>query len=263
MSKSTIHNALPIVAAAYGEKFGVKVIVAGDEAYTDSKTIVVPNVPETYNMNVLWGYLAHEAAHVRLTDFGVQREPGLHAELSNVLEDCRIERAMIALYPGTAKTLLDMAQYMAQQGHYVHVKESDHPALILKAYCLYWLQSQAVGQPCLTPYMLGAKKVLDATFPVGAVLRLNVLLRNAVAAQSTGQSCEVAKQILVMIQEEAEKERQKQEQQQAPSQDSQGDTFDQQPQGDGQQDGSQGRESDASGQEQGGSSDQGDPARVS
>ena len=236
-SKSTIHNALPIVAAAYGEKFGVKVEVAGHEAHTDGKTIVVPNVPETYNMDVLWGYLAHEAAHVRFTDFAAPRTPGLHATLTNVLEDCRIERAMMSLYPGTAKTLLDVAQYMVDQGHYSHVKESDHPAQILTGYCLYWLQSQAVGQPCLTPYMQGAKQALEAKFPMGAVLRLNVLLRNAVAAQSTADASTIASQILVMIQEEAEKEQQKQQEQQASQddQDSQNASDDQPPQGAGAQ----------------------------
>ena len=47
-NRSTIYNALPIVAAAYGEKFGVKVKIGSDMAYTDGKTIVVPNVPADY-----------------------------------------------------------------------------------------------------------------------------------------------------------------------------------------------------------------------
>ena len=215
--KTTIHNALPIVAAAYGEKFGVKVEIAGEQAHTDGKTIVVPNVPDTYDMNVLWGYLAHEAAHVRFTDFGVRRLPGMHAYLSNVFEDCRIERAMAAQYPGTVMTLNAVASYMAQQGHYQHATESDHPAQILGSYCLYWLQSQAVGQSCLTPFMESAKKVLNGKFPVGAVLRLNVLLRHAVAAQSTQQVCDLASQVMQMIAEEAEKEDQQSQDQQDES----------------------------------------------
>lgn len=65
--KRTIYSALPIVAAAYGEKLGVKVAIGNDTAYTDGKTIVVPNIPDDYpNMDAVWGYLAHEAAHVRL-----------------------------------------------------------------------------------------------------------------------------------------------------------------------------------------------------
>lgn len=68
--KRTIYSALPIVAAAYGEKLGVKVAIGNDDAYTDGKTIVVPNIPDDYpHMDAVWGYLAHEAAHVRFTDF--------------------------------------------------------------------------------------------------------------------------------------------------------------------------------------------------
>ncbi|WP_157840111.1 hypothetical protein [Escherichia coli] len=44
--KRTIYSALPIVAAAYGEKLGVKVAIGNDDAYTDGKTIVVPNIPD-------------------------------------------------------------------------------------------------------------------------------------------------------------------------------------------------------------------------
>ncbi|YBQ82567.1 hypothetical protein ACOP3E_25135 (plasmid) [Escherichia coli] len=57
--KRTIYSALPIVAAAYGEKLGVKVAIGNDDAYTDGKTIVVPNIPDDYpNMDAVWGYLA-------------------------------------------------------------------------------------------------------------------------------------------------------------------------------------------------------------
>ncbi|KOE89724.1 hypothetical protein ACS91_10020, partial (plasmid) [Vibrio parahaemolyticus] len=98
--KRTVYNALPIVAAAYGEKFGVKVALGSDTASTDGQTIVIPNVPDDYpNMDAVWGYLAHEAAHVRFTDFNVERRRGLHAHLTNVIEDCRIERAMPGVYP--------------------------------------------------------------------------------------------------------------------------------------------------------------------
>ncbi len=64
-------------------------------------------------------------AHVRFTDFGVERRRGLHAELSNVLEDCRIERAMMELFPGTSQTLNEVARYMAQAGHYEHVTDKE------------------------------------------------------------------------------------------------------------------------------------------
>jgi cobaltochelatase CobT len=38
---NTLSNALPIVAAAYGRKFGVPVQVGGDTAGTDGKTLPI------------------------------------------------------------------------------------------------------------------------------------------------------------------------------------------------------------------------------
>ena len=81
MKRNTVFGALPIVAAHYGATFGVKVKVGGSTAATDGDTIVVPNVPETYPKAVLWGYLTHEAAHVRLTDFSVWRTAAASGEL--------------------------------------------------------------------------------------------------------------------------------------------------------------------------------------
>lgn len=220
MSKrKTIYSALPIVAAAYGEKFGVKVAIGGDTAYTDGQTIVVPNIPDSYpHMDAVWGYLAHEAAHVRLTDFSVVRRPGLHADLSNILEDCRIERGMIEIYPGTAQTLNEVARYMAQAGHYQHVTKDDHPASILEAFCLYWLQSQAVGQSVLQPYLDSAKVALEQAFPRGVVVRLNALLRKAVGAKSTAEAVALTEEIMKMLEEEKQKEEQQQQQQQQSDQ---------------------------------------------
>ncbi|MFC6674306.1 hypothetical protein [Marinobacterium aestuariivivens] len=220
MSKrKTIYSALPIVAAAYGEKFGVKVAIGGDTAYTDGKTIVVPKIPDNYpNMDAVWGYLAHEAGHVRFTDFTVNRRPGLHADLSNVFEDCRIERGMIGIYPGTAQTLSEVARYMAQAGHYQHVTKDSSPASILEGFCLYWLQSQAVGQTVLQPYLDSAKVALEETFPRGVVVRLNALLRKVVDAQSTAEAVALTEEVMKMLEEEKEKEEKKQQQQQQQQQ---------------------------------------------
>ena len=45
MKTKTLHNAFPIVAAAIGNRFGIKVSVGGDKAYTDGKTIQLPAYP--------------------------------------------------------------------------------------------------------------------------------------------------------------------------------------------------------------------------
>jgi len=68
-----LKNALPIVAAAYGEKFGVKVLIQGQDAFTDGERIVIPtaNPDDPHYQQIAWGYLAHEAAHIRHTNFDI------------------------------------------------------------------------------------------------------------------------------------------------------------------------------------------------
>jgi cobaltochelatase CobT len=71
----TLRNALPIVAAALGRKLGVEVGVGGHDACTDGLRIQIPDVPEDpASRDLAWGYLAHEAAHVRYTDFVVYEQ---------------------------------------------------------------------------------------------------------------------------------------------------------------------------------------------
>ena len=102
----TLRNALPIVAAALGRKLGVEVGVGGHEARTDGRRIQIPDIPDDpVSRDLAWGYLAHEAGHVRYTDFAVYtlaaREGHLQEVLQNRIEDVRIERALARPYPGT------------------------------------------------------------------------------------------------------------------------------------------------------------------
>lgn len=226
--RTTIYNALPIVAQTYGEKFGVQVQLGSHIAHTDGNTIVIPNVPEDYpHMDVIWGYLAHEAAHVRFTDFSVQLNPGIHGFLTNVFEDVRIEKSMRDIYPGTVKTLHEVTRYMIHAGHYENVKDGDMPSNVVANYCNYWLIANVLGQPEMIPFADTAFAALKKTVPPGVVTRLSVLLHKAHKVQSTQDAYDLASQVVRMLQEEKAKEDQKQDQPQPPSDQSQSGMSDQ------------------------------------
>lgn len=203
-----IQHALPIVAAAYGEKFGVRVRIGGDTACTDGHTITLPNVSGERFGDVLWGYLAHEAAHVRFSDFALYREVAgrspLLASLTNIIEDCRIELRMIRLYPGTARTLQAVAAYMVEQGHYQVPGPQHHPARILEAYVLYFLQCRVVGQDAIEAVLLATQETYAAVFPKGVQVRLAMLLRRAGSLASTRDAVDLAVEMLAMLEQEAQ-----------------------------------------------------------
>ena len=209
-ASQTIFAALPIVAAAYGEKFGVKVIVGGQQAMTDGQTIVVPNVQGDRFGDALWGYLAHEAAHVRMTDFEVGRDEIARSDflrtMLNTFEDCRIEREMIKLYPGTARTLNAVAAYMVDQGHYQIPTRDTHPAGIFEAYCLYFLQCKIVRQHAIEDTLVATTAVYEQVIPKGVQVRLAVLLGRAGQLKSTADALVLSREVLRMVEEEAQKE---------------------------------------------------------
>jgi cobaltochelatase CobT len=125
-------NSLQIVASAYGDKLGVNVIPS-NYAATDGNTIKC--VIDEENPEVTWGFLKHEAAHIRYSDpklFDGKYLEGLfnlHPKLIkngvkfdnffsvlNALEDNRIEYKMSREYKGAFLTFDAMNAYLIKEG---------------------------------------------------------------------------------------------------------------------------------------------------
>ncbi|NEX21801.1 VWA domain-containing protein [Thiorhodococcus mannitoliphagus] len=208
MHTKTLHQAMPIVATALARKFGVAVIVGGTQAQTDGRTIWLPDLPATSHLRpVAWGFLAHEASHVRHTDMAVFQTAGaaspLRQHLLNILEDIRIERAIRHQYPGTRATLERVIDWMLAEGQ-LKVPEVDaHPARILTGFLLLSLRARALGQTALIPHATAAEQVLRQTFPASLVHRLLGLMSRIGALTSTAQAAALAVQIEGLLEEEA------------------------------------------------------------
>lgn len=101
-----IMASLPLVASILGDRYGVNVLIGGNQACTNGKTIMLPTLPLDCDAELLAlakGYLDHEAAHIRHTDFEALQAANLtplQKHLWNILEDWRCENALAALYPG-------------------------------------------------------------------------------------------------------------------------------------------------------------------
>lgn len=101
-----VMRSLPLVASVLGRKYGVQVEMGGSDAYTDGKTIHLPALPSEVPDTLLAmarGYLDHEAAHVRETDFSAleqARLTPLEMHVWNTFEDWRVEHKLAAIFPG-------------------------------------------------------------------------------------------------------------------------------------------------------------------
>ena len=214
MKNQTLNNAFPIVAAALGNTFGVKVMIGGEDAYTDGKTINLPayNSDNPDYQDIAWGYLAHEAGHVRFSDFVEFKNAAtspLRKKVVNALEDIRIEKAMHNLYPGTKLTIQKLDEYLCKAGEYEMVTVGSHPAAILTQYLFLRLSADVLGYSALSSYADSVETVLETTFPEGAVTRLMGLLSEVPRLDSTRSCVRLTDRILRMIEEEKEKEQEK------------------------------------------------------
>lgn len=151
MKNRTLHNAFPIVAAAIGNRFGIKVSVGGNQAYTDGRSIQLPAYEgdDPDYQDVAWGLLAHEAAHIRYSDFSLRYGHSvLRRRLCGAIEDVRIEYELAKDFPGTSLTIRTVIEKMIAKGDFVASNIDDHPANILYGFVLKYLRAKvfAIGR---------------------------------------------------------------------------------------------------------------------
>ncbi|MCK9608979.1 MAG: VWA domain-containing protein [Methylomonas sp.] len=212
MKNRTLHNAFPIVAAAIGNRFGVKVRVGGDKAETDGQTIWLPAYEgdDPDYQDVAWGLLAHEAAHIRYSDFTLRfGHSVLRRRICNAIEDVRIEHELAKDFPGTRLTIRTMIEKMIAKGDFVANSIDDHPANILYGFVLKYLRAKVLGQSALLPLVEQTEAALKVTFPKGAVTRLKGLLSEVPEGLQSESNClQLTDRILTMIEQEFEQQRQ-------------------------------------------------------
>ena len=127
-----IHEATGVVDVL-GRQNNTKIVFKGDQAYTDGDTIYVPALPQGLDMNgkavsIMRGYVDHESAHIRHTDWTVskklfkeceEKKRPLLKNLVNCVEDMFIERKQIELYSGSELNISTLCDT-------IHEKELDH-----------------------------------------------------------------------------------------------------------------------------------------
>lgn len=210
MKDRTLQRAFPIFAAAIGQRFGIKVRVGGDEAFTNGEVIQLPGYDgdDPDYKDFAWGLLAHESFHVRYSDFNLDfGDRAIRRRLCNAIEDVRIEFEGAKEYPGTKLTIGKVVEKMVAKGEFKCQKEGDHPGDILLGYVLKSLRSRVLGQSALKPLLEETEKALEATFPKGAVIRLKGLLSEVPDELTCEQDClSLTDRILDIIEEEERKE---------------------------------------------------------
>lgn len=208
-------GAAPLVAAALGRALGVKVEVSRhvNTAMTNGKKIMLPDLPidlDDDTSRLLWGFIHHEAGHCRHTEFEVFADPDVSADaflrnLLNALEDIRMERAHMAIYPGSVRILSDMVRTLVDIGFFGPPPPDTSDANAFHAFVLTELRSKLLGQTALSDSAEAARRLLVSSFGDGFVTRLRGHMNQIVDAESTADVYALAVRIRDFIKEEIDK----------------------------------------------------------
>lgn len=158
-----ILNCLPLLASILGNRPGLK-IRKGKRASADGETIRLPDFPASDDaIALIRGYVDHEAAHIRFTDFAVYNAhiPPLTRHLCNSIEDCRVEKCMGKLYPGCESNLSWLARqiFLTEKTW----KSGANPAFSVLSYVLLSLRSCELEE--LKTPLAKTGRVLEKAFP--------------------------------------------------------------------------------------------------
>lgn len=205
-------GAAPLVAAALGRALGVKVEVSQhvNTAKTNGKRILLPNLPidlDDDTSRLLWGFIHHEAGHCRHTEFEVFADPDVAADaflrnLLNAMEDIRMERAHMAIYPGSIRILSDMCHTLVDIGFFGPPPPDTTDSNAFHAFVLAELRSKVLGQAALSDIADAARRLLVSSFGEGFVTRLRGHMNQIVDAESTEDVYALAVRIRDFIKEE-------------------------------------------------------------
>lgn len=181
-----LNRALPMVASVLGKKYGVKVEIGGNTACTDGNVIRLPTLPLESNQNMknmVRGYLDHESAHIRETDFDVLKDKDvtpLIKNIWNIFEDWRVENLLAKRFPGCKSNF----HWLIQHEFTKPMKKPSNPAMRILNYLLLSVRAwdvEAVGKNRNT-----AGNVVKKTYP-DLFEKLNDLLEQVKAKCETSK----------------------------------------------------------------------------
>lgn len=197
-----ILNCLPLLASVLGEQYGVQVHIGGKTTCTNGRVIYLPSLPvdcEPELLALARGFVDHEAAHIRHTDFDALQVANLDPvtfNLFNCLEDWRIEEKLSAIFPGCRQNLNWLIRRF-----FVEEAQSraggNSPALAVLDYVLLTVRAWSVEE--VNTNRMAAASTLRQYFP-GLKERLDaVLVKVRIHCPDTASAINYARQLAQSI----------------------------------------------------------------
>ena len=212
--RHTIQGALPIVARAVGRKLDVTVRIGGTNAYTDGKNIQLPALPLDEDGDRLatlaFGYLEHEAAHVRYTDMdNYKPDSPVHQMFTNIFEDVRIEKALGGEYPGFAEDLRGLTEILVEKGEMGGDLDPNLPlAAKVGNHALLKCRHEVLGPDVLEEPAAQAEESFRDAVPADLADAVDAALAQVEDLESTEEAANLARDVVKLIADEQQQQAQ-------------------------------------------------------
>lgn len=199
-----IEQILPLILRVWGESNDVKLAIGGDRAYHDWNTGIthIPQLPVDDEKAAIFafGFCGHEAGHVAFTDPEQKKDLDTSSDIQRSMyqsiEDIRIEARQTAVRPGIGKRLGQLVTELVNKGDFAKPDAGDHPAQLLKAYVLYRMRYELLGQKGLAEYGPLAEALFREVMPPALVTRVSAIMAKVPTLTCTKDSVVLSADIL-------------------------------------------------------------------
>ena len=203
MNMQVSHGALPLIMGNYASKFGVNLFMYGNSAYTDGKNITIPRLDfeNEEEMEMAFGYVAHECGHIRFSDFGsIKRaidESSWLMNLFNALEDVRIEYLQSRDWPGLTKSFSFLVEKL--EGDIVRcIRKTDDLTSLIIIYFSAFGRFNCLKQPSRKSLRAASKK-LSSYLPETLISYLNGMVLRITRCKNSDEVLDIAQQITNIV----------------------------------------------------------------
>jgi hypothetical protein len=199
MNSTSVLRCLPLLADILGRAYSVTVEIGGKDAFTNGRTIRLPSLPvqaDATFLGLVRGYIDHESAHIRHTDFAAitQAAPRpLERHIWNIFEDWRVERELSRHFPGCRRNF----HWLIRHLFLTSTDTSPIPSDAVLSWLLLRVRSWEIAD--LDPRCQALAEVIGKSWP-GLVAKMETILTMMRGHCPDSMAClDYARQVMALL----------------------------------------------------------------
>lgn len=209
---TSIARSCAAIAVGIGDKIGVRVVLDPwtETAFTNGQVIALGRKAlMAEHKALLWGFLIHEAAHIRFTAFDCMKSDAVADKIGcprkifhkiwNMFEDAFIERKVLELFPGAIGDLTEARRHLVATGNYpLFTAEVEFPELVIR-YGFYRAMVCSTNQRVHRPNMDNARAILAQAVDPSDLALLDAIIDRSVDAECSMDNIEIARDLFLWL----------------------------------------------------------------